>query len=321
MDPRCRPWGEHDIALQLPALGIRLLGLSAAQAGMIQREYTGFVAPDPGPGALTCSARRVDDARWPAMEALSRGGEYAPLLTESEPGSLHIAGFDFEACCDLADSPASACLFTECESSLARPLVLENLLRILSARNALARGGLLLHSAGILADGAAWLFVGASNAGKTTLSRKARAAGHRILSDDMNLVLPAGSGWRAHAVPFTGEFGRSPGAPEGGESYPLAGLVCLARSTALAAAPARPAAAVATVIAGAPFINTFPALADQLDAAVTGLVQAVPTLALASERDTPFEAIRSALGDALPGAASAAGVKVPEMEVCDAGSN
>ena len=111
------------------------------------------------------------------------------------------------------------------------------------------------------------------------------------MSDDINLVLPHGSGYRAHAVPFTGEFGRTLEHAGGRQSYPLAGIILLEQSDSLATSPVSPSTAVARLLTGCPFINTDPEESATLFDVLAGLVARVPVIRLQSRRDDHIEAI------------------------------
>lgn len=82
--------------------------------------------------------------------------------------------------------------------------------QILIARLLADRNGCYLHSAGAILDGAGWLFVGHSGAGKSTMTRllldagKAGSGGRlrqvEILCDDRNIVRRWNDGWRVYGT-------------------------------------------------------------------------------------------------------------------------
>lgn len=80
-------------------------------------------------------------------------------------------------------------------------------------------GGFMLHSAGLLKDGKAYLFLGKSGAGKSTLSKLAVSAGVEVISDEINLVRLEKGRFRVYGSPFWGEMradGRQGSCPLGG---------------------------------------------------------------------------------------------------------
>ncbi len=68
-------------------------------------------------------------------------------------------------------------------------------------------GGIIIHSCSVLRDGRAFLFVGESGAGKTTIARLSTPS--LILSDEVSAIIPAGSSgstYWCHATPFWGDL-------------------------------------------------------------------------------------------------------------------
>lgn len=77
-------------------------------------------------------------------------------------------------------------------------LVLDTLVRAAVARSVLEDGGLLVHGAALVVDGAAHLFPARSGSGKSTLA--ARAA--HPLSDELSILRPRPAGYEAYASPW-----------------------------------------------------------------------------------------------------------------------
>lgn len=71
--------------------------------------------------------------------------------------------------------------------------------QILLTRLLADRGGCILHSAGVILDGKGFLFIGHSEAGKTTVTRLLEAEGE-ILCDDRNIVRRDGAGFRVYGT-------------------------------------------------------------------------------------------------------------------------
>lgn len=280
------PWGPRTLTLALPGLTVTVRGLSAAQHRRLHEDYRHFTkAPAPGGAAdVTLAAGRLATFRPPADAALTRDGQYTPLKSaRGADGGFDLTGINFTARLYPAGERPGAIAVAR-ESELAQANVFENVLRVLVAYSALRQGGAVLHSAGIVAAGRAWIFCGRSNAGKTTLTRKAHAAGLGVLSDDINLLLPApgpSTGYRAHGVPFTGEFGRTLDTTAAG-AYPVAALVLLRQGAALGVQRVPPASASAALLAGCPFVNDDEGETDTLLDTVTGLARRLPVLQLTS---------------------------------------
>jgi hypothetical protein len=292
------PWGADTIWLQLPACLVAFEGLSGEQYRAIARDYAAFLVAS-GEGSrqtdVICRAGRLDAPLGLPSEYFVANGQYTPRVRRSGAG-IEITGFDSVAYLARdGTAPVRAALAVAEEDELSLAFVLENFLRILLAYHVLDQGGVLLHSVGVLHEGRAYLLSGRSNAGKTTLARKAAAEGARVLSDDINLVIPEEGRFQAHKVPFTGEFGRRAENLSGCGSFPLGGLALLEKAPTLTATPVSPAGAVAGLLAGCPFVNDdpeeFPALLDVL----TRLVAHAPVIRLGVARDDPFEAVMGTL--------------------------
>ena len=171
----------------------------------------------------------------------------------------------------------------------------------LTAHRALALGGAVLHSAGLVFDGRAYIFVGRSNVGKTTLTRKAYEAGATVLSDDINLVLPQAGGYRAFAVPFTGEFGRTVVHDETEASYPVAGIVLLEQAETLEARKIGRRQAVARLMVGCPFVNTDEHETNTLFDNLAAMVANLPVIRLQNRREDTISDIMDSVRGALTG--------------------
>jgi hypothetical protein len=277
---------------------VSIQGLTPGQRQTIFQNFQQYV---PGPGEtaggsdLICLAGRLDGPIGLPPEHFAASGQYAPLKRRTS-GGIEITGFDFRA--QLAGGgaePLRASLAVAGEEDLGRPFALENFLRIVFAYHVLNRGGLLLHSAGVVYRGAAYLFSGRSNAGKSTLSRKAAAAGAAVLSDDINLVYREDDGYHVHRVPFTGEFRRPGESFSGSGTFRLGGLALLEKAPALTAVPVLPAEGVAGLLTGCPYVNDDPEELPALMDILTMLVSHAPVIRLGVARDDSFEAIMAAL--------------------------
>lgn len=63
------------------------------------------------------------------------------------------------------------------------------------------KGGLMIHGAGVMADGKGWLFSGKSGQGKTTMAKIFDGCGDRVLHDDRLILLKDADGWVMHSTP------------------------------------------------------------------------------------------------------------------------
>lgn len=89
----------------------------------------------------------------------------------------------------------------------ANPYSIDSVLRIVHSLILAREGGFLLHSAGAVRNGRAFLFSGVSGAGKTTISRLA-PPDVTLLTDEVSYIRRDHEGYRACGTPFAGELAR-----------------------------------------------------------------------------------------------------------------
>jgi hypothetical protein len=286
-------WGDHSLLMTLPTGAIRFTDLSAQQANSLKITYARFITADTASAAadaVVCAAHKLAAAPQVDPECMAVEGLYTPLKQRRDD-ACEVTGVNFTASIPISSGHREANLGVAREDELTLANVIENFLRILSAHEALAQGGLVLHSAGLVFDQQAWIFVGRSGVGKTTLTGKAHNAGAIVLSDDVNLLLPEKDGYRAYAVPFTGEFGRTLDHADAEVSYPVAGVVLLEQGEQLAAQCVTRATATARLMVGSPFVNIDAAETDRLLDNLEGLAMHLPVASLQSRRDDTIEDI------------------------------
>ncbi|WP_295393058.1 hypothetical protein [uncultured Thiodictyon sp.] len=266
-------------------------GLDARQVEVVDRRFGRFVVPDEDTRRdIECQCWRGVPEVVPLALLANRNDEYQPRV-EYSADALVVRGYNFTASLDLAVSQAHAHLCTAGQNQLPETDVFDNYLRLAAAYVALARGGLLLHSAGVVIDGRAWLALGRSSAGKSTFARAALAAGLPILSDDINIVLPAaGGGFAAGPVPLTGDLrDQCPQDPHA--SYPVGGLLWLHQGAAPAVSPMADGERVARVLACALAVNADPYRVEAALGVIDDLLGQLPMRVLSFRRDEGFEAL------------------------------
>jgi hypothetical protein len=89
----------------------------------------------------------------------------------------------------------------------ANPYSIDSVLRIVHTLILARDGGFLLHSAGAIRNGRAFLFSGISGAGKTTISRLA-PPDVTLLTDEVSYIRRGLDGYQACGTPFAGELAR-----------------------------------------------------------------------------------------------------------------
>ncbi len=286
---RGEPWGDREVVLEFAATVFRFHGLSGAQASRIEKRYgrvvSETVANAEAVHTQVCKAPlpvHSDPLRY------STNNLYTPLTLHDSAG-LEVEGFGFQARIDLTPD-FHGLLWGEDEALLARSIVFENYLRTAAAYAALRREGLFLHSAGVVVNDKAWLFLGRSGAGKSTLSRLALQEGAAVLSDDANILLPDVRGcYRAGPVPFAGELGDVN--RDARQDYPVAGLFWLEQSDRPACLSMPPAVQWARVMACCPVVNVDPHRGGALLSVLEKLLRQLPMRVLRFRKDQTFIAI------------------------------
>lgn len=286
------PWGAHSLVLRFAGLRFVLKGLSESQRQALVSRYRCEPLNEDFHSAVEQTVEthinRLPHLRQDA-DAYTTAGVYTPRITH-HAGHLEIEGYGFLA--DVSPEPAlTAGLWAADGDLLTLPLVIENYLRIVAAYASLMKGGLLSHSAGVVADGEAYLFLGRSGAGKSTLSSLALASGAGVLSDDINIVLPATkAGFAASAVPFAGELGNSCFLKQG--DYPLRGMFWLQKSgRAVAVKPMSLCDQLAKVYACCPIVNADAQQMNRILDVGAKLLTAAPLRLLSFDRHEAFSSI------------------------------
>jgi hypothetical protein len=281
------PWGDRQVSLDLPGGPYQVAGLSAVQAAAVGERFGELCQESGRQGGRGDAAVRgllftAPPGDFRAVD--TRGWEYAMDFAHEER-SVRLSGLKLMARLDWTPALNGA-LWTSEEGPLF-PGIFENFLRVLVAYRLLAEGGVVLHSAGVTAatssetaetspDDGAFLFLGPSGAGKTTLSRMSEERGHTVLSDDLNALLPGpepGSAPRVVKLPFTGDLGDR---REAHPPRPLRGLLKLEKGFADRLRPLSPGETLALLFACSPFVNADPYREEPLLDVLAGLAQAAP---------------------------------------------
>lgn len=269
------PWGDRGLALDVPGGPYLFRGLSAAQEEAARHRFGGLCREIAGEGVPSAVFRA------PASDFLeidTRGWEYS-LEMDHALNSVRLAGLRLMARLDWTP-PLAGGLWTPEAAGEEFSSVFENYLRVLTAYRLVEQGGAVLHSAGVTDGQAAFLLLGPSGAGKTTTSRLCLEAGATVLSDDLNAVRISpspGEGPSAVKLPFTGDLGERSGGPE---SVPLRALLKLVQGPEDRLRPLSAAAALAALIAAAPFVNRDPWRREALLGILEALARAVPAYEL-----------------------------------------
>jgi hypothetical protein len=260
-----RPLGEERRDLVLGDLRIRLEGLGAGLAGDLERRWGAFLQP----ASSTAAGHVLRFFQSAATGWLSpwRPGEHYRLEALDAGGSRLILSYHFALCAEPAAGEWRVAISSEPEEPIER--LVENAARYLVARIGAESGGFVLHAAGVLHEGRAWLLAGPSRAGKTTAVGLCAPA--LSLGDDLGLVLPGGGGWRTTAMPFDNSERIEHDPPRGW--LPVAGILRLRQAVETRIEKPPVSLGVAALMSCAAFPWALPDLADALLEQVRAFVQ------------------------------------------------
>lgn len=288
---RCsgEPWGEEHVTLHFAGGPYSFHGLDPAQSEAVRTRFAELCgAADPLPGATTTQVFRIAETDFVPIDL--RGWDYT-LDMEHDPAAVRVAGLGFMGRLDLGP-PLTAGMWT-CRGDDAFRGILENFFRVLVSYRLLSSGGLLVHSAAVVDRGAAYLLLGRSGAGKTTISRLAQEAGLTVLSDDMNALSMTRDGPFVERLPFAGDLGQTAARSD---RYPLRALLRLTQGVTMELSPLSRGVAFATLLSCAPYVNADPHRYDALAATIESVLQAIPVRLL---RFPPRRDLWSELTEAL----------------------
>jgi hypothetical protein len=253
--------------------------------GDLAHRYQGFLLPGPPEVEpafsllVSLQAQRVLPG-WP--------DDVVRADVRTTATAIAIERWDFQARLERAGEGGPFVGAARCQ---ARWVAIESLLRVSWSVLLPRAGGGLFHGCSFCDGVRAWLALGRSGAGKTTLARKVQGH-HRLLGDEAVVVRRApGGGWRASATPFYGALDQL-GAPAG--SWPLAGIAFLAKRAALEVSRPSPGDAVLRAIECLMCFETDLATADRNLELVTALCAEVPTFVSGGRADTPLPSLLAA---------------------------
>lgn len=272
-------WGDESLLLDVAGGPYRIENLAPAQAVAIRTRYDPLVS-DPD-GSEPADLRIFRAAAEDLLPVATAGWEYRPDL-EVTGDRLRCAGLDLVG--RLEGLPeARGALWTPTDDPGRFLGAFENLLRLVVAYRLLARGGVLLHSAGVVVDGRAWVLFGRSGAGKSTICALAAEAGLDVLSDELNLLwVRDDGGVEVESLPFAGDFGQR---CRPRVRFPLAGLLQLAKGDRETRSSLPLIRGVAGLLACAPVVNADPGRQEMLLARIETLARLRPPELLTFRRD------------------------------------
>lgn len=254
------PWGAAALTLTVAGQRVTFRGFSTVQADALRRRFEPLLAPrGAGDAVLEVWRAEPDDFRPHQPGRLLE----TSLDLRYASDDVTLAGLFLTGRLRRADDAGRVTGDLWLPAGEARHLLwaFENVLRVALAYRLAAIGGVLLHGAALCHHAGVDLCYGRSGAGKTTMARRGAALGLDVLSDDLNLVVPAADGFAVHQLPYAGIFGRARLRTDGA---PLHGLYRLEQDEGVKVEPLGPARALASLLACAPFVNGDPWQRDRL---------------------------------------------------------
>lgn len=259
------PEAENSIDLAVAGLGMVVHSRHDALIRALCSRYRPWLTPVPAQCRVTVRCGTGERPR----------SRPSPLASFDAEQNCHVTAPGYHGLIDASVSRAVLDLVAPSADDV------DYFLRGVLALLAFRQGGLLIHAAGLLRAGRAFLFSGRSGAGKSTTTRVSLdLPGVAALSDDLVLLMPGPDGWLAQGTPFWNP--ETPQALRTGQTAcgPLAGLFRLVQDKAVFARPLGPAEAVAGLLSDLPIVpvdaRRVPALLSRLN----NLVAATPVAEL-----------------------------------------
>jgi len=249
----------HEVTIEIGGMPIRLRTDSPSFSRLLAERYRGFVGAasrEPvfqleielfPPGRISeeeCVRVRLDSGRW----FFQRSDFHADLDPKLGRGRIRQSAYPYSS---------------------------DSVLRILHTLLLARDGGFLVHAASALRNGRAFLFAGASGAGKTTIARLA-PPDVTLLTDEISYLRPLNEGYFAFGTPFTGELA------EPGENLlaPVAALCLLGKGPENRLEPVGVAAAARSLLENILFFARDPELVNLVFESACDFVSRVPVFRL-----------------------------------------
>lgn len=168
-----------------------------------------------------------------------------------------------------------------CFSGVKSVYDLDSLLRILLSQLLVQERGFLLHAATIEHQGRAYVFMGRSGAGKSTIASLSPAGS--VFTDEISLVRKFGT-WEAFGTPFWGEF-RADGQ---NRSAPLAGIFALVQAPQNRKQDLSARQALAELLGNTLFFAPDREARERLLEIYSDLIRTIPVFRLEFRKDSSF---------------------------------
>ena len=246
------PAGEQQLAIRIGRVPLRLCGSRGELLERAARRYAFFQSQHRGGLPVLLESAATPEDSHPRFRY-----DLNASSMELAPESVHFSGVRNE-------------------------YDLDSLLRVLLSVVLLPRCGFLLHAATVVRDGKAYVFMGRSGAGKSTVASLSPPGS--VLTDEISLLRCFQGTWRAYGTPFWGEF-----RAEGQNcSAPLASVHELVQSPRNAKEPLTAKQALGALLGNTLFFTAAREPRQNLLGILLDLIRSVPVHRLQFRRDTSF---------------------------------
>lgn len=257
-----------NVSLEIANLSVKLNCNHIKLANLLRERYQGFASSQQNTNVLV-------DIHWIGKDRQNALLDINPNFLE---GVLFFSAPGYEGFINEKSGEGKLTL-----SSVQPIEEIDYFVRMVFALLAHAAGGVLLHTAGIIRDGQAYLFFGHSGSGKTTVCRVSQPE-HQILNDDLILLLPQENRWRAYGTPFWNPTQVKPNA----SSAPVAALYLLTQADQVFTQSLPRGRSLAALISNVPIIPQDLSRNQRLLDTLSDLQQAVPISELHFLPDNSF---------------------------------
>lgn len=255
-----------------PAL-LRLRGVSAETFDAIRARLGPFESgATPKPAVTVTLDVRKGDRAPPTLDA---------RIPRVERSRISSAEFDVE----LKSRDGAWTLMGEIDDTM---YAWETALRAAWTMILLDRGGFFVHAASACVGEGAFLFPGASGAGKTTLAKK--AGPERMIGDDVAVVYPDGREWKVASSPFYSQYAY----PGGDDAWRLE-AIAFPQKRSKARRPLSAAATAARLLECAIFFCDDLTALKRLLGCAAACASSAPGFELGTTIDEPFDEIMERL--------------------------
>jgi hypothetical protein len=229
---------------------------------MLNKRYRNFITPS-NPAAITLSVELLAEANTQDLDLAVSGNKDLWTIQRGDFFSTY-----------------NPTLRQGNVRQTANPWSIDALIRIIHSLELARNRGFLLHAASAIVNKRAFIFTGASGAGKTTISRLAPKSAS-LLTDEISCIRREGEVFRAWGTPFAGELAT----PGDNVSAPIAALYFLRHAPENRIAELSPAEALHRLMKNILFFAEDPELVQLVFSTAAEFLERTPVFRLEFKPD------------------------------------